>query len=47
MNAAASGEPEDQLRRLQRDVELGAVPDAVELHPVGVGEPVVAIPHGG
>ena len=31
------GVTEDQLRRFERHVELGAVADAVELDPVGVG----------
>ena len=35
-------EPQDELRGLERDVELRAVPDAVELDPVGVGEPLLA-----
>ena len=39
--ASARGEPGDELRRLERDVELRAVADAVELDPVGVREPVL------
>jgi hypothetical protein len=31
------GEPENQLRGLNRDVELGAVANSVEHHPVGLG----------
>jgi hypothetical protein len=32
----AASEPEDELRGLERDVELRAVADALELDPVGV-----------
>ena len=41
-----SGEADDQLRRLERDVELGAVADAVEHDPVGMRQPVVAEARG-
>jgi len=34
---SASGEAEDQPRDLEGDVELGAVADALELDPIGVG----------
>jgi hypothetical protein len=34
---SASGDPEDQLRRHQRGVELRAVADAFEFDPVGLG----------
>ena len=36
-------EAADQLRGLERDVELRRVADAVELDPVGVGEPLGAV----
>ena len=36
------GELEDQLGRLARHVELNAVAHAVEFHPVGLGDPVLA-----
>ena len=38
---------QDELRGLQRDVELRAVTDAVQLDPVGVREPVAAEPRRG
>src|SRR5919197_126869 len=44
---SARGEAEDQVCGLERDVELWAVADAVELDPVGVGQPVVAEAGGG
>ena len=44
--ASAGGEAQDQLRGLERDVELRAVADAVELDPVGVRQPVVAVARG-
>src|SRR3954447_18298394 len=44
---SARGEPEDELGRLERHVELGAVADVVEHDPVGVGEPLGAVARGG
>ena len=41
------GEPQDQLGRLERHVELGAVADAVQLDPVGPRQPVLAEARGG
>ena len=43
---SAGGEADDQLRGLERHVELRAVADAVELDPVGVWQPVVAVAGG-
>ena len=46
LRGVSPGEAEDQLGRLERDVELRAVADAVELDPVGVRQPVVAEARG-
>ena len=42
-----AGHAQDELRRLQRHVELRAVTDPVQLDPVGVRQPVAAEPRGG
>ena len=43
---SAGGEAEHELCGLERHVELRAVPDAVELDPVGLRQPVRAVARG-
>ena len=41
--SAGRGEAQDKLGRLERDLELRAVADAVEQHPVGMREPLAPV----